>query len=145
MLTSLMNCKINYGFGDWRSHLHITDEQSKKNQPKSCNDYGKNYFSNISACGKILSQGTADINLHTLTKKALGLKYKQMNISSCACANVVEKVSFFFTKVSSGLKKHQSALFSCQVDEDNQEWNFATIWWSGCCVQVIYLFSMFSN
>lgn len=52
-----------------RTYLHITNEESKKNQPKSCHDYGKNYFSRVSGCGKILSQGTAPTNLHTSTKK----------------------------------------------------------------------------
>ena len=44
------------------AYLHIANEQCKQNQSKSCHNYGKNYFPNKSACGKILSQGTASIN-----------------------------------------------------------------------------------
>lgn len=45
-----------------KAYLHITNEQCKQNQSKSCHNNGKNYFPNKSACGKILSQGTAHIN-----------------------------------------------------------------------------------
>ena len=46
-----------------RTYLHISNEQCKQKQPKCGNeDDGENNFSHMSACSKILSCRTAQIN-----------------------------------------------------------------------------------
>ena len=45
-----------------RTYLHISNEQCKQKQPKGGNEDGENNFSHISACTKILSRRTAQID-----------------------------------------------------------------------------------
>jgi hypothetical protein len=44
------------------TYLHISNEQCKQKQTKGGNEDGENIFSNISACRKILSCRTAQID-----------------------------------------------------------------------------------
>lgn len=51
--------KIDKVVNIYETHLHVPYKQSKEHQTKNCNDDGEDNLSNISTCGKSLSQAAA--------------------------------------------------------------------------------------